>query len=261
MKKYLAIAACELKGALAYPGSAWLAALSRLFPVMLCYLLWKAVYQGADSLEGFTLPEMTVYYLLGIFLSPLTQSEGLLSDYAEDIKTGRYAKYMLRPVSPLGYFIAGGYARALLPVVTGLAVLLPALVLFPAYFAPIAWGDALIALPFLLLGGLMNMLICYLIAMMTFRLTDVGFVYMLMNIIQSFLAGRLLPLNLVFGDAAARLSPFSYTFYEPVMRLMGKSANEPWTGLLILCLWIVLLGALALWVGRRAPRRFEGVGI
>lgn len=66
---------------------------------------------------------MTTYYLLAGMLAPLTQSDGLLQDFSAEIRSGGYAKYLVKPLSPLGYFLTAGFARALLPLLASIAVL------------------------------------------------------------------------------------------------------------------------------------------
>ncbi len=261
IKKYRAVMSCELKNAVIYRGSTWLRAGLSIVTIALAYLLWSAVFRGAERYEGFTLPEMTTYYLLGGILSGLTLSEGLLHEFSNEIKTGGYSKFMVRPVSPLVYFVSASFARAALPMLSMGTVLTACMLLFSQYFAPVSLPDVLSALPVILLGGVMNMLIQFIIAMFTFRLTDIGFIFVVQHIVVSFFSGSLLPLHMVFGDKIARWLPFSYTLYYPVLLCMGKAELSPVMATLILSAWIMVFVGFCTLLVRRAPRRFEGVGI
>ncbi len=261
IKKYSAVMSCELKNAVVYRGSTWLRAGLSVVTVALAYLLWSAVFRGADHYEGFTLPEMTTYYLLGGILSALTLSDGLLHEFSHEIKTGGYAKYMVRPVSPLLYFVSASFARAALPMLSKGVVLTAGMLLLSRYFSPLSALDVLGALPVIFLGGVLNMLIQFIIAMFTFRLTDIGFIFVVQHIVVSFFSGSLLPLDMVFGDGFAQWLPFSYTLYYPVLLCMGKAdISAPYATLILLGWLVVFAGVCALLV-RRSPRRFEGVGM
>ena len=261
MKKYGSIMSSELKNTFAYRGDTWLTAIFSIFSVVLAYLLWSAVFGGAESVNGFTLTQMTTYYLLSVMLSPLTQSDGLLQDFSAEIKGGSYAKYIVKPLSPLGYFLAASFARTLFPLLTSTAVLSVAMISFNGYFEVIQLTHVLQALPVILLGAMLSMLIGHIIAMATFTFTDVEFIYILQNVIKSFLAGALIPLNMVFGDNLPMWSPFSYTLYYPVLLCMGKSEIPPLTAIYVLSIWVMIALAVSLALQKIAPKAFEGVGL
>jgi len=261
MKKYGFIISSEWKNSLAYRGDTWLTAIFSVFAVVLAYLLWSAVFGGADTLNGFTLQQMTTYYLLAGMLAPLTQSDGLLQDFAVEIRGGGYAKYLVKPLSPLGYFLAASLARALLPLLASITVLSIARFGFADAFAVIHLVDILQALPLIMLGSLFSMLTGHIIAMTTFTLTDVEFIYVLQNVIKAFLSGAVIPLNMVFGDSLPLLSPFSYLTYYPVLLCLGKTEIPPLTAACVLTGWVLAALALCLVLQKQAPRRFEGVGL
>lgn len=261
MRKYGLIMSSELKSSLAYRGDTWLAAIFRIFSVILAYLLWSAVFGGVESVNGFTLKQMTTYYLLSGMLSPLTQSDGLLQDFSAEIRGGGYAKYLVKPLSPLGYFLAAGFARTLFPLLTSTVVLSVAMFSFNGTFAVIQLTHVLQALPVILLGSLFSMLTGHIIAMSTFTFTDVEFIYILQNVIKSFLVGAVIPLNMVFGDSLPLWSPFSYMLYYPVLLCMGKAGIPPVTAICVLSVWVTAALAVSLSLQQRAPKAFEGVGL
>lgn len=57
MRKYGFIMSSEWKNALAYRGDTWLTAIFSSFSVVLAYLLWSAVFGGAENLNGFNLQQ------------------------------------------------------------------------------------------------------------------------------------------------------------------------------------------------------------
>ncbi len=261
MRKYLIFLSTEVKSAMAYRADTWLTAVFSVFSVALSYLLWRAVFGQAETFNGFTLHQMTTYYLLSGILVPLTQSDGLLHDFSAEIKSGGFSKYLVKPMSPLAFFIAASFGRALLPTLMSTTVLSIAMLTCGSYFQALHLVDVLQAIPVVLLGSLLSMVIAYIIALATFRFTDVGFLYAINNVVKIFLAGSLIPLSLVFGPKLPLYSPFSYTVYYPVITLMGKSEVPLSTALGVLTAWTIALTMLALVLEKRAPRAFEGVGL
>lgn len=261
MKKYLHIMSIELKNTFAYPGDTWLTAIFSVFSVVLAYLLWSAVFGELKTFNDFTLPQMVTYYLLSGIVLPLTESNGILYDFSEEIKNGSYSKYMVKPLSPLGYFLTLSFARALFPLLSTTVVLSAAMISFGGYFETLRFINVLKAIPMVFLGAVLSMTMGYIIAMATFKLTDIGFIFALQGIITSLLAGALIPLHMILGTGVAMWLPFSYTLYYPVMLCMGKSDIPLPQAMGIVSIWIVVLLGVGLLLQQRASKAFEGVGL
>lgn len=261
LKRMAAIFVLEWKNTWAYRADALLRMAMGAAAIVLSYLLWKAVFAGRAQVEGYTLPEMTTYYLLGRLFYPLTQSDGLLPEYAGEIKSGAYAKYQVRPLSPLGYYFMASLGRMALPLLMTALPLAAAQGLLPQLLAPLAWRNVLAALPVLALGTSLHLLIQFLMAMTTFRFTDIGFTYTLQHLMVEFLSGAMIPLGLLAGGTWSVYLPFAYLVYHPAQLMLGKSTVSPALATAVLAGWVLVALGLALWAQRRAPQRFEGVGL
>lgn len=261
MRKYLEVASLEWRNGLAYRGDTWLTALFLVFRILLAYLLWKAVFGGQSTFGGMTLAEMVTYYLLATAIAPLTKSDGLLQDFSNEIRNGQYAKYIVRPISPLAYFISASFARSLLPAVSSITVLVSAMLLFSKYFVALNTYNIKWAIIIVILAMLLNTLIGYVVSAMAFKFIDVGGFHIIKNIVKEFLSGSLIPLNLVFGNRISAWSPFSYIVYYPVMLFMGKSDIPPQKVIIILSAWCTSLLLVSLYLQKSAPKNFEGVGL
>jgi ABC-2 type transport system permease protein len=261
MKKYLQVASLEWRNGLAYRGDTWLTAFFLVFRILLAYMLWKAVFGDQNTFGGMTLPEIVTYYLLGTVVAPLTKSDGLLQDFSHEIRNGQYAKYIVRPVSPLGYFISASLARSILPALSGFTVLGTAVLLFKEYFAALNITNVIWAIVVAILAMLLNTFLCYIVSAMAFKFVDIGGFYIIKHIVKEFLSGALIPLNLVFGSGIPAWSPFSYMVYYPVMLTMGKSDILPQKVIFILSAWCVVLLIICICVQKNATKAFEGVGL
>ena len=261
LRRLRAIWILEWKNAWVYRGDALLRMAMGAATIALSYLLWRAVFAGRVQVEGYTLPEMTTYYLLGRLFYPLTQSDGLLPEYAGEIKSGAYAKYQVRPLSPLGYFFVASLGRMALPLLLTALPLVAAQGLLPGALAPLDWRNVAAALPVLALGTALHLLVQFLLAMTTFRFTDIGFTYTLQHLMVEFLSGAMIPLGLLSGGTWSAYLPFAYWVYHPAQLMLGKSAVSPALATAVLAGWVLAALGLALWVQRRAPQRVEGVGL
>ncbi len=261
LKACVQVASLEWRNQLAYRGDVWLSSAFQVFRILLAWMLWSAVFGNNTLYGGMTLPEMVTYYLIGAMLVPLTQGEGLLWTFSEETRNGQYAKYLVRPMSPMGFFLSGSLARSVFPGISGFAALGLATLLFQDRFAAIRPENLLWMLALLVPATGFNLLLGYLISLASFRFFDVGGFYLMKTIIRDFLSGSLLPLNLLLPVWLIRWSPFGYSFYYPAMICLGKAEQPPLQAIGILWLWVVALWLLCRTLERQARRLFEGVGL
>ncbi|MGC6769226.1 ABC transporter permease [Enterococcus sp. LJL128] len=261
MKKYLEIFKIEWKHSLIYRSDVGLTAVLSIFSILLSYLLWQTIFNGRETFNGSTLAQMVTYYLFVNLMTPFTNTDGLLNTFAEEIRQGTYSKYLVRPISPLTYFITASYAQALFPFLITGSVLLTVFFSLNQYFEPIQLQNLLLALPVLLLGSLLNILISYIISLAAFKLTAISFLSVLQSTIKTFLSGSLIPLSLILPAVLIKWLPFSYTLYYPAALCLGKN-EEPYSSVLfVLILWIALLYCTARFLQHKVQHNFEGVGI
>jgi ABC-2 type transport system permease protein len=168
LTKYMQICGLEWKNALSYRGDTWLSAIFSIFSILLAYLLWSAIFAGRPIFGGMTLKQMTTYYLLAGIISSLTQSDDLLWEFSDDIKSGKFVKYLVRPVSPLACFLSAGFARSFLPAISSLIVLACSMAIFKNFFVIPSLTHVLSALPVILLGTLLSSLLNYIGEVNTF---------------------------------------------------------------------------------------------
>ena len=261
--KYPAIGAISMRARTAYRFDVWLGASMPFIRVLLAYMLWKMLFIGKTLIGGFTLETMTAYYVLTAFLSRLDQTGGMVWEYAEDIKEGRFAKYLAKPVNPFGYFLSMAAARSL--YVLGIAVISVVVLGFllrNRFLLPIHPLQTLLAVVIAFLGLLFMAAINWLTAVLAFKFKDITGFHLIKGNIVEFLAGTLLPLALLPTgvQAVMRWMPFYYIHYIPASLLLGLKTDEAISGLLIMAGWtagFLLLGEFSWRVLRQDD---EGVG-
>ena len=259
MRKYVTLFSSYLKQSMAYRGDALLSAGLSFFQVLIAFLLWRMVIPAGGTLRGFTLPEMVAYTMCSAAISPFVLADGAMFAFAEEVRSGKFAKYLYTPINAFGAFVCSSLARALpKSLFTALCCVLWSL-LFHGVMAPIAPLAILRALPLLALMVVFVVLLDYLIACLSFRYTDILGVVFMRGTLLSLFAGTLAPLEVLFGGAPL-WSPFYYLVGYPSLLMLGKTTVSPWLAAAVLGGYTLLLLTLCLTVARGSRRHFEGVG-
>jgi ABC-2 type transport system permease protein len=261
--KYPAIGAISMRARTAYRFDVWLGASMPFIRVLLAYMLWKVLFAGRETIAGFTLETMTAYYILTAFLARLDQTNGMVWEYAEDIREGRFAKYLAKPVNPFGHFLSTAVARTL--YVTGIAlgsVILLAFLFGNRFLVPVSLLRTSQALLIACLGLVFMASLNWLTAVLAWQFKDISGFHMVKGNIVEFLAGTFLPLALLPQGVqeVMRWTPFYYIQYLPASLFLGLKTEEADSGLLIIALWT--LGSLLLgeWAWRVLRKNDEGAG-
>ncbi len=259
MKKYTTLFSSYLKQAMAYRTDAIVSAALSFFSVLVYYLLWSMLIPDGGTLNGFTLPEMVAYTMCSAAITPFAMSNEAMFEFAGEVRTGKFAKYLYTPISAFGVFVCSSLAKALpRSLFTALCCVLWSLIL-RGVMAPIYPLAVLQALPVLLMMVIFVILLNYLISCLSFRFTDIlgpTFVY---EVLLKLFAGSLAPLEVLFGGAPV-WSPFYYLVGYPSLLMMGRATVSPGFATAVLGGYTLLLLTLCLTVARGSRRSFEGVG-
>lgn len=259
MSKYASMFSACLKARVAYRMDTLLSAAFSFFSVLMYYLLWRMLIPEGGTLQGFTLGEMMTYTMISTALTPMVQNSTTMFSTAEEIRTGRFARYLYSPISPFGAFVSQSLAAVMPPFLTTAASCVLWSFVFHGRIAPISLSGLLLAVPVLLLALTFMLLMNYLIACCAFRYTDILGIVFIRGTLVSFFSGGMAPLEVLFGGAPL-WSPFYYLANYPAMLMMGRESASPLTACAVLGASSACLLALCLTVARRSRRFFEGVG-
>jgi ABC-2 type transport system permease protein len=263
---YFAVARTALSDRLAWRADVFLGAGMGAARVGLALVLWTAVFAGRESIGGMGLGTMASYYLIAVFAYQLDQSSAVSSELAGEIRSGRFGKYLARPVDPLAWFLAAACGRSLVQAAAALgaalALGLACILVDPAYLAPASALGLAAALPVLALGLLCLALVNYMTGILAFAFQDIGAFQIGKNCVVEFLSGALLPLALLPSGAreALELTPFPALASLPAELILGRGLEGYGRELALLALW-----ALGLWACARAlyaslSGRYEEMG-
>jgi len=268
--KYWVILSTRTQEDMAYRVNYVVGAIFRFLPLVTTLYLWMAVYKsrgetgGGTEIAGWTLGNMVSYYAFVYIARGFSSMPGMTRDICVDIKDGALNRYLVKPMSYFWYQVVYRLAHKLV-------FWLVALFTFP----PIFWfiREAFTHRPSVLevaafvasLFIAFSIGICFnfLIGLLAFWFTEISTFLFVIMVMEFFLSGHLIPLNLLPAAAQPFLNylPFAFEAYWPCTILMGKVPAGELGGLLGLGLaWAVSLFLACLVVWRLGVKRYSAVG-
>ncbi|MFC4321589.1 ABC transporter permease [Litchfieldia salsa] len=229
------------------------------------YFIWDAMFANRETLNGFTLEEMLVYYGAMSVITYLT------FDFADWnlqmlIRTGKYTTFILRPVSHRFFALSQKIGHRTLGFwLEFLPVLLIYLFIFKINLIPPEPGWAIISV---ILGFLMTFLLNYCIGLTAFWLTNAGGIRRIFLLIRDLSGGMFVPLTF-FPDIVQTILfflPFQFMLYVPVQVFIGNYELAGISLSLPQIVGIQALAVIAMWgvsevLVRLGENKFTGVGV
>ncbi len=264
-KKYSKAFELGFQTALEYRLNFLLSLVSAAYPIFIQTFLWTAIFQSSTepSVYGYTFRQMIAYTFLAGLVTRIVRT-GFEYEIMDDVKTGKYSKFLVQPVGYFPFRICSFLGQKLPGL--GMILVLLAIVLIGLNAV---WGVSIelvripICLLTILLAVVLILLIFYGISAISFWIVEVGFLFEGIRIVTILLSGGIFPLD-VFGERfvqVTNLLPFKYTVSYPINVLNGKlGAGDALSGILIQIVWIGLCLALANFLWRMGGRRYVAVG-
>lgn len=224
--KYTWIAYTSLRSSLAYWGEI---AARTIFMAMILYIfmrLWTAVYEGVgrDRLGGLSLKQMLWYLMIteAIVLS----SPRVSVEVDEDVRTGRLAVQLLRPLSYTLFLMAKTFGeravRFTMNIVSGSIVTLVLVGPIPMSLSGLAMFALIVPVAFAL-----DFLAYLFIGLFAFWLESTAGLWILYSRLTMLLGGMLMPIE-IFPDRlqpVLRNLPFAMMVYGPARIFVAPSAR------------------------------------
>ena len=271
VRKYANIFRVSLIERLAYRGDFFFSTCLRFLPMVTTILLWTAIYEGASGgdtagtrLSGFSYRDMIAYLLLVHISRMFSSMPGLASGIARDIRDGSLKKYLLQPIDMLSYLVSCRAAHKVAYIVTAC---LPYGLLFflcRGFFNgfPTGWTLAGYVVS-LLLAFVVGFFFEACIGMIGFWFLEVTSLLYVVNILNFFISGQMLPLDLLspFWARLLKALPFQYLAYFPATVFLGKVRGADLAhGLLAEAAWALFFIVLARVLYRLGLRRYSAFG-
>jgi len=264
MKKYAETARVLFKTQLAYRFDIVVSMIFTVSKILLAYVLWSAIFDKRQEVSGFTFGSMLSYYIISSFLTQLDQSTGTGWQIADEIRNGRFSKYIVRPMNILGYFTSqtAGVSAFLLSFNLIAAVIWVLLFRVPLVLTG-QTGTIAAACILVVLGLLFMMQLNYFIGILAFKFLDTSIFMMIKDNITEFVRGSFIPLILLPAGIVKGMMffPFYHMSYLPTMLLLGKNTEEAAMGIMVLFLWNAAFLFLNTITFKRLKEKYDGTGI
>jgi ABC-2 type transport system permease protein len=223
---------------------------------------WSAAAEAqGGTIAGFSVGDFAAYYVCLTLVTQLTMS-WTAYDFELEVRQGRLAPKLLRPLHPLHY----GVVDNLVFKITTLPALVPALLLiawtFQARFQTQIW-DVVIFVPSLVLAAALRFVFGWALASLAFWTTRLHSITHLYDRLSFVLAGQIAPLALLPGPLAfvGYVLPFGYMLWAPAEILRGGLTVEQSLMVLVAqTVWLAVSWLMFVVVWRMGLRQFSAVG-
>ncbi|MCI9361153.1 MAG: ABC transporter permease [Hungatella sp.] len=263
--KYGCIFRMGLEEAMEYRFDFVMTLLSMIFPVITSICLWTAVNQNTDSIAstGYTYPQLLLYTILAALMSKLITT-GFENQINEDIKMGGLNKYIVKPVSYLRYRYCAFMGNTCPSMILFLTLTAATMIYFSFYYG--IYSDGLRVFLFLvtlLLAVSLRFLLFLCVAMWSFWFADASGMFGTINVVIWVISGGIFPVT-IFGtviENVSKILPFQYLTQFSVDTISGRLAlGEIKQGLGVQCIWMFVLGILAVYLWNRGLKNYVAVG-
>ncbi len=221
------------------------------------YFLWKAIYGDADTLEGFTVAQITTYVAVS-WMGRAFYFNNLDREISNDVRDGSLAVQMTRPYNYLIVKMMQGFGEGIfrfgLFMIPGMLVVS---LLFPITFPsdPIRYVVFIVMLWF---SFLINSQLNIMTGLFAFFVENNEGMMRMKRVLVDLLSGVVLPIAFFPSWAKPVLDwlPFPAITYLPSSVFTGRlNGADVWQALLVQVIWVavLILPIMAMW--RSARRR------
>lgn len=262
MRKYWAVFKITWQNSLEYRVELLAHMIRGLIFLMVLIFIWRAIFSQVSNFGGYTLPSMITYLVMVRFIH-FANRGNITRLVAREIKEGQLSTYLLKPISYLKFWFSSFWADRLFDALTRLLILLVFWIILPSFFAVGSWRHALLFLLFLPISLAFNFLLNIFLASFAFWVTDVRLFSTVVGLTTGFLAGELIPVDIMPGflGSLGSFLPFQYSLYFPIKIYQGALSNwEIIRGILFALLWLGVTFLLLQYFWQKGLKRYEAIG-
>jgi ABC-2 type transport system permease protein len=257
----------ELRKILAYRSDFWVTFLGQTFvQLIIARALWQSIFdsQNTQEMQGYTLPVMTLYYLIVPIGTRMLTGENI-GFISREIYDGTFSRYLIYPLSVFQYKSLTYLTHSLF---YSLQLILIYTLFHLLYFQT---GVSLIQIGHLLLGtgiffvaSFAYVMLATMVELIALWADNIWSLLVMLRFFTSFFGGGFIPLTFFpdWGVQILKYTPFPYFVSLPVRTILGLTQwAEIIEGVAILVVWTVIFrtGVFLFW--RRGEKHYTGVGI
>lgn len=266
VEKYKRICIMGLKNTLEYRANYLTNLISIIFPIIIQYFIWSAVFRGKDinyTVFGYTYIQMITYTLTAGFIARLLSS-GFHHEVSNDIKSGSFSRFLVQPIKYFCYraaYFIGEKSSEFLIILSIITVMLTAMT--PILGLKISIMNVVLFLADIIPAMILMFFMFFCISLIAFWIIEVGHVYGVIEIMTAIASGSIFPLD-IFGQTAVNIMnylPFLYTTYFLTNILCGKIGfGLIIKGFLVQLIWIIVMSVICFMLWKQGIKKYVSVG-
>lgn len=268
MGKYLTVLRVGLADRFAYRGDFFFGTLMRLVPFATVVFFWDAVMSGAGSgpvaFGGYDARSIVAYFILVFLGRAFSSMPGLSRSIAQEVREGGLNKFLVRPVDYPTYQLLLRFSHKLVYILTMLIPFGAFVWLMAGYFTvPVTPVRAAGAAASLMLGFWIGFHLSMAMGCLSFWMLEVTTLLFALELIEYFLSGQMIPLDLLprWVTAVSEWLPFQFGAFLPAAILLGRVPEEAVGRYVLLGVaWSAALWALTRLLFAAGVRRYTAFG-
>lgn len=260
------VVAAEIRKILAFRVDFWITFLGQSFiQIVIARALWQSIFEstGAEVMEGFTLPMMTLYYLIVPMGTRMLTGEnvGFLS---REIYDGSFNRYLIYPIS---FFQYKTLTYLTYSCFYGMQLTLVYLIynsLQPGGITPDLIFNLGLGLSFFLIASFAYVQLAIFVELISLWADNIWSLMVMARFFCFFFGGSFIPLNFFpeWAQAILQYTPFPYLVSLPIRTTMGLSTtSEIGVGFVVLMIWAFVFRQAGKMLWNKGQYRYTGVGI
>ena len=266
MKWWKHVISLEFRKILAYRVEFWVTFLGQaLIQLVIARSLWTAIFeqQNVTAMNGFTLPMLTLYYVIVPIGSRILTGEnmGFLS---REIYEGTFSRYLIYPLSWFQY-------KSLTYFSYSLFYALQLIVFYCGYRLFLTGGltvselqNLFLGIGLFLLSSLVYLLMSMVVELISLWADNVWSLMVMLRFFSNFFGGALIPIAFFpeWSQKVLSFTPFPNLVGLPARTIMGLTTpDEIFRGLVVIAVWggIFMLVVKVMWA--KGQKNYSGVGI
>lgn len=245
MKVFFAFFKQGFKSNSIYKADYFLGILSACIQIFITVAIWRALYAGADSMDGISFRMLTTNFVLSIGLSYVFS----FNDYAVQGKLydGTIAMELLRPMDYRVGLLANDIGTICFKLITNFVPIFLIAIVGIGINGPVDLSSFLLFLFSVLLGFFILLGLSYIVKMTTFWIMNVWSVSVLKGVFISVFSGITLPLWFMPKSVlrVIQFTPLDSIYFNPIQLYFNQmNADEIMFCFLKQIIWIVILFAI-----------------
>lgn len=237
---YMALFGMIPKVFMAYQVWFWVGLVLNVISMAILVYFWRAIYADTETISGLAQNQTINYILLAFIFMPLTGND-LVWDFGTNLREGLIIHHLLRPLNFQGMHYAQMLSNLVMRLVLNMPMVAVAILVFGLRLPtdPATWLAFLVSA---MLGFTVMFFFNWFLACFTFYTTEVWGLGVLLEGMNFFLSGSLVPLVMMpdWLRTIVLSIPFAQALGVPVSLLTGitplSQAPKVW---LVQVLWII----------------------